>query len=164
MKEKNIGNNLISKMLFLGFIIASSILLEGCFGSPDASPEAEATAKKFENTPDSAVVYIYYAFSRPANAVSALKPHSLYLDDSLFVGKFDLESFFRLVINPGVHKLSVESNTLSFKADSGKIYFVGMQEERDRFGNWSPELFMQTVDSVSKSKIRGYNLLKAGVK
>lgn len=169
MKEKNIGKNLISNLLFFEFIIVSSILLWGCSGSPKASPEENAEAKRFEPISDSAVVYIFHGFS-PAGAVAALEPHLLYLDDYIFVGKFNIESFFRLVIYTGIHKLTVKEqrtswdNTLSFKADFGKIYFIEMEEKRDKFGYWGPELSMLTDDSVAKSRIRGYTLLKTGVK
>jgi hypothetical protein len=148
------------KDLGKGFItiIFSLILLVGCFGSPKAPKEEENTAKTFLKDPNNSVIYIYRGWAQ------ATRTFRLYLDDNL-IGESNNNSFFRIVSQPGTHKLTLTNvrnvafDTLSLSTEAGKVYYVEIK------GNpiFASKLKLALIaDQEAMQKIREYSLLKAG--
>ena len=144
------------KNLGKGLIIISFIFLVGCIGSPEAPKEEEDTAKKFLKDPNNAVIYTYRGWAQ------AMRTLRLYLDDNL-VGESNNNSFFRIVSQPGTHKLTLTNvrnvalDILSFSTEADKVYYIEIKGD---------PIFVSrltlTSDQEAMQKIRQYSLLKTG--
>lgn len=139
-------------------LVAYMMMLVGCIGSPNASKEEEDTAKKFVKDPNNAVIYIYRGWTQ------ATRTFRLYLDGNL-VGESNNNSFFRIVTNPDIHKLTVtnvrniELDTLSISTDADNIYYVEIQGNALIVSELKLALM---ADQKAMQEIRQYNLLKTG--
>ena len=148
------------KLLGKRFIIMTSMmLLVGCFGSPNASKEEEDIAKKFIKDPNNTVIYIYRGWAQ------ATQTFRLYLDDNL-IGESNNNSFFRIVSQPGIHKMTLTNvrnvalDTLSFSTEADKVYYVEIK------GNpiFVSKLKLALIaNQEAMQKIREYSLLKTGI-
>ena len=94
-------------------------LLAGCVQIPH-SPE-EIQAKKFENVPDKAVIYIVRAYPGGFDGHGALT-----LDDAATITMFG-GNFYRWEVPPGPHQITgvgPDMSRLIVNAEAGKLYFV----------------------------------------
>src|SRR4030067_198919 len=73
--------------------------------------------------PNNAVIYTYRGWAQ------AMRTLRLYLDDNL-VGESNNNSFFRIVSQPGTHKLTLTNvrnvalDILSFSTEADKVYYI----------------------------------------
>ena len=98
----------------------------GCTSTPQASPERDAAAKRFETRPSSAAVYVYR--NEPG---TALEPDEtvLYVNDRL-IGTTVPGSYFRIDMRAGVHLLQgypPDTGRLKLDVRNGEIYFISLK-------------------------------------
>ena len=148
--------------IFLVLVVSSSILLFiGCMGSPSASKEEEESAKKFLTDPDNSVIYIYRD-----TIVAMMQTFRLYIDDSSLIGEAKNKSFFRIIVQPGTHTITVTNmrnvalENMSISTDAGKVYYVELQLGANPISG-IPKLKV-VEEKESQKKIQGCSLLKTG--
>jgi hypothetical protein len=104
-------------------VLVFSVYIAGCATVPMASDEEDVARKEFAAPPqDSAGLYIY----RNSTLGGALKKN-VYVDGE-FIGESAPKTYFYVVVKPGSHVLSTESefsdNSLELHAESGQNYFI----------------------------------------
>ena len=122
MITKSCSKPAIAIKLLLGTAMMLGLFVTGCASVPLASPEADATAKRFAAPADGkAGVYIY----RNSFVGQALK--KTVSVDGRVLGATANKVYFYTTVTPGAHTLSTESefgdNTLEFTANAGLNYF-----------------------------------------
>jgi len=111
----------------LSLAAAAAILISGCASVPQASPGRDADAKQFNTQPSAATIYVY----RPD--LSGLDPDRtdpvLWADGRL-IGETLPQSYFRLDLPPGRHRLSGEAGDIGrieLDTSAGELYFVSLR-------------------------------------
>jgi hypothetical protein len=95
--------------------------LGGCASVPQAMRDRDAEAKQFLTHPATSAIYVYRTDTNPAEADT-----TLYVDGRL-VGATLQKSFFRVDVNPGVHRINgmgPDQGSLSIETRPGQVYFV----------------------------------------
>jgi hypothetical protein len=110
------------KTMLLLVLVASAFMV-GCATVPMATDEEDSARKEFAPPPEeSAGLYVY----RNSSFGGALKK-SVYIDGKL-IGESAPMTYFYLVVTPGEHVLSTESefsdNSLEVTLQGGKNHFV----------------------------------------
>jgi len=127
MKRSSLTTNIMSIVWWIIISIVSSFLCIGCPGSPSAPKAEQEAAKKFVPEPGKAIIYIYRD-----TMVAAIQMFRIYLDGGL-VGDSKNQAFFRQVVTPGPHQISVSNlrgthrDSLSISTDAGKIYYIELE-------------------------------------
>ena len=104
------------------FLLAA---LTGCASVPEATPERDAEAKRFETRPGAAAVYV---FRNDFASTARLEDSVLYVDDRL-VGATLPGTFFRIDVTPGVRELhgyGYDAGSLRIRARNGEAHFVAL--------------------------------------
>ncbi len=107
----------------LALIATCALLMAGCAATPEASPQDDASAKRFEPAPGAAIVYLYRADGPGGNGNTAL-----WLDGRL-IGDSVPASYFRVSVRPGKNRLSAfatDAGKLEFETRGGEVYFVAI--------------------------------------
>lgn len=113
----------MEKLIKVIFIIGVIALLSSCASVKMAAKEEDTTLKQFPVPPaDKAGLYIY----RNSFLGQALTKE-VYVDSNL-IGETANGVYFYLLISPGTHTISTESefgeNSVMFDAEEGKNYFA----------------------------------------
>ena len=98
------------------------LVLAACASTPQASRERDAGAKQFITYPATSGIYIYRPGFRSADEDDSV----LYVDGRL-IGATLARSFFRVDVNPGVHRLNgmgPDQGSLRLETRPGQNYFV----------------------------------------
>lgn len=96
-------------------------ILGGCASTPQASRQRDAEAKQFRTHPATAAIYIYRTDTYAEEADT-----DLYIDGRL-IGATLQRSFFRVDVNPGVHRLNgmgPDQGSLTIETRPDQVYFV----------------------------------------
>ena len=97
-------------------------LLGSCSTTPEAPPEKDADAKRFEPALRGATIYLYRGDLRGGVA-------TIWIDDRL-VGLTSPRSYFRVPVRPGRHRISAAGNDMGrIDVDTREegVYYVEMQ-------------------------------------
>lgn len=130
------------RTLVLLFACAGA-LLTGCAATPEALPIDDATAKRFESAPGTAIVYLYRADPPGGRGTSML-----WLDGRL-VGELLPRTYYRVSVRPGKNLLTAYSSDqarLEFETRGGEVHFVAITTFGEdgsggsMFRNVSPEI------------------------
>jgi hypothetical protein len=100
------------------FLLLAMLLITGCAQLPP--PPEDAVAKRFENMPDRAVIYL----ARHALEPSYIAP--VMLDDQM-IGSTYRGTYMRIEIPAGTHVLrglAGDSGGIRMSVEAGKIYYV----------------------------------------
>ena len=98
-----------------------ALLVSGCASVPMASPEEDRVAKEFKPVPGKAVIYLY------RNEIFGGAIAMQVMLDGKPMGQTGPETYFRWVVNPGPHTITVAAeNVAELKVNTrpGGIYFV----------------------------------------
>lgn len=101
------------------------IALGGCASVPEAAPERNAEARRFETRPGAAALYV---FRNDSPGTPTREDSVLYVDDRL-IGATLPGTFFRVDLLPGVHRLQgygYDQGKLKIRARDGEAYFVAL--------------------------------------
>jgi hypothetical protein len=104
-------------------IAFAGALLGGCAATPEASPQDDAEAKRFDSAPGAAIVYLYRA-----DAPSGRGSSTLWLDDRL-IGESLPYTYFRTSVRPGKNLLTAfagDAGRLAFETSGGEVYFIAI--------------------------------------
>jgi len=123
-----------------GLAAAALLVLSACASTPEATPERNEEAKRFEAVTRDAVVYVY----RPDRGTGAAEA-TLWANGRL-VGISLPRTFFRVIVLPGRTVLHTSGS------DTGRIEF-------DTRGNDVTYIEMQTLDE--QSPVTRFKLLPA---
>jgi hypothetical protein len=99
--------------------------LGGCASVPEAAPERDAEAKRFETRAGAAAVYI---FRNDFPGTAELEDSVLYVDGRL-IGATLPGTFFRVDVMPGVRELhgyGYDAGSLRIRAREGEAHFVAL--------------------------------------
>jgi hypothetical protein len=99
------------------------LLVAACASTPQASPERDAEARRFETHPGAATLYVYRS---PFN--TATDDNVLYVDGRL-IGSTLPGGYFRVNLPPGRHTLhgtGPDGGKLTFDVRPGTLYFVDL--------------------------------------
>ena len=99
--------------------------LAGCASTPEAAPERDAEAKRFETRAGAASVYV---FRNDFPGTARLEDSVLYVDDRLIGGTLP-GTFFRVDVLPGVRELhgyGYDAGSLRIRARDGEAHFVAL--------------------------------------
>jgi len=110
---------ILKKLPLIAVLLA---VLAGCASTPQASRQRDAAAKQFITYPASSAIYVY----RPDERVPDDDDTVLYVDGRI-IGATLPRSFFRVNVNPGVHKLNgigPDQGSLRLETRPGRNYFV----------------------------------------
>jgi hypothetical protein len=108
-------------------LAALALVAAGCASTPQASPERDAQAKKFETDPRSATLYVYRLDLRDADDDGG--DSVLYVDQKL-IGSTVAGSYFVMRLRTGVHTFSGVANDqgkLKLEVRAGGLYFVWLK-------------------------------------
>ncbi|HSB49612.1 MAG TPA: DUF2846 domain-containing protein [Burkholderiales bacterium] len=106
-------------------ILLIAVLVAGCTSTPQATPERDADAKRFDSRHDAATIYVY----RDEFATSPSDDTVLYVDDRL-IGSTLPKTFFRFDVRAGtrlLHGYGYDQGTLKIDARDGEIYFISLK-------------------------------------
>ena len=98
--------------------------LGGCASTPEASPQSDAEAKRFESAPRTAIIYLYRA-DTPSNGGAS----TLWIDGRL-VGQSVPATYFRVLARPGHNSIWASGNDtgrIEIETRESGVYFVAMQ-------------------------------------
>jgi hypothetical protein len=112
-------------MRMLRYFLLAVVLLAGCTSTPQATPERDAEAKRFETRPDAATIYVY----RDEFATSPSDDTVLYVDDRL-IGSTLPRTFFRFDVRAGERQLlglGFDQGRLRIDTHDGELYFVSLR-------------------------------------
>ena len=99
-------------------------LLGGCASTPEASPQSDAEAKRFESAPRAAIIYLYRADTPGGSGTS-----TIWIDGRI-VGQTLPATYFRVPVRPGRNRISAyasDQGQLEIETREGGIYFVSMR-------------------------------------
>ena len=136
------------RAFYLFFAIAVAGLLAGCAATPEASPQDDAAAKRFESAPNAAIVYLYRGDS-PSNRGLT----TLWLDNRL-IGELPPASYFRVSVRPGKNLLTAyagDNARLELDTRSGEVYFVAISIRG--FDAASGSEFRQVTPAIGRTQI-----------
>lgn len=108
-------------------LAALALAATGCASTPQASPERDAQARKFETDPRSATVYVYRLDLRGSDDDGG--DSVLYVDQKL-IGSTLPGSYFVVRLRGGVHAFSGIANDqgrLKLEVQNGGLYFVWLK-------------------------------------
>jgi hypothetical protein len=132
-------------------------LLGGCASTPEASPDTDADAKRFESAPNAAIIYLYRPLAPGGNAAS-----TLWVDGRL-IGETLSTTFFRVAVRPGRNRISAsgsDAGRLEIDTQAAGIYFVETQVLGDAQGA-STTFFRSVAPATGKAAIlRCCNMLE----
>lgn len=97
--------------------------LGACASTPEASPQSDAEAKRFESTARAAIIYLYRA-DTPGGGTS-----TIWLDGRI-VGQSLPATYFRVAVRPGRNRISgyaSDTGQIEVETRAGGIYFVAMR-------------------------------------
>jgi hypothetical protein len=126
----------------LAGVVLFAAMATGCASVPMATPEADATAKKFQVAPDKANLYIY----RNESMGAAVKMKVLI--DGQPAGQTAAKTYVMRTVDPGSHVVTSKAeneSTLTVDAVAGQNYFL-WQEVKMGFG--SARSSLQLVDEA----------------
>ncbi len=138
--------------LRLMVIALLALLVSGCASVPMASPEEDRVAKQFRPTPGKATIYLY------RNEIFGGAIAMQVMLDGRPMGQTGPETYFRWVVEPGRHTISVAAENvaeLSIDTRPGGIYFVwqeikmGLFMARTRLELVDPQRGMAGVNESS---------------
>jgi hypothetical protein len=137
--------------------VAASCLVAACASTPEATPERDAEAKRFESDLRFAVIYIY----RPEPAGSA--PAATLFADGRIVGDSLPATFFRVIAQPGRNRLEGTAGDIGhieINTHPGGVYYVQMLVPGD--AEQSPQSVFTAVPAEQAQAIirRCCNLLE----
>lgn len=107
----------------LGILVLLLAGLGGCASTPQAGRQEDAAAKQFHSEPATSVIYVYRA-----DMHSDEEDTDLYVDGRL-IGATLPGSYFRVDVNPGVHRLNgmgPDQGSLTLETRPGQVYFVNL--------------------------------------
>lgn len=96
-------------------------VLGGCASTPQASRQRDAQAKQFISHPATSAIYVYRTDTYVEEADT-----TLYIDGRL-IGSTLQRSFFRVDVNPGVHRLNgmgPDQGSLTIETRPDQVYYV----------------------------------------
>ncbi len=108
-----------------------ALLFAGCAQLPPTPQDIQA--KKFENVPDKAVIYIVRA------PIDSYETGTISLDDNAQITTFR-GTYYRWEVVPGPHRIAGyagESGWVKLDAQAGKMYFVQHTVIGSRRGGWA---------------------------
>ena len=106
----------------LPLLMLTLALLGGCSTTPEATPEKDADARRFDPALRGATIYLYRGDLRGGVA-------TIWIDDRL-VGLTSPRTYFRVPVRPGRHRISVSGDDMGrIDVDTKEegVYFVEMQ-------------------------------------
>jgi hypothetical protein len=124
-------------------ILASALLCAACASTPEATPERDAEAKRFEPVTRDAVIYVYRDDSWGTGGIT-----TLFANDQL-VGSSLPGTYFRIIVLPGRTVLSTmapDSGRIEVETRGNDVVFVEMRTTggdsppRSHFRRMPPEL------------------------
>ncbi len=124
-------------------------LLGGCAATPEASPQSDAEAKRFESAPRTAVVYLYRADSPSVGGTGTLWA------DGRLVGQTLAKTYFRLILRPGRNHINAAGNDLGrieIQTQENEVYFVAMDVLGEDEGSTST-IFRSVPSAAGKAQI-----------
>ena len=104
--------------------VAVACVLAACASTPQATPERNAEALRFEADLRAAVIYIY----RPENTGSA--PAAVVFLDGRIVGDSLPATFFRVIAQPGRNRIegtAGDTGRIELATHPGGIYYIEMR-------------------------------------
>jgi hypothetical protein len=99
-------------------------VLGGCAATPEAAPESDADAKRFESAPRVAIIYLYRADNPGSSATS-----TIWVDGRI-VGQTLPATYFRVAVRPGRNRIAAfasDQGRLEIDTREGGVFFVAMQ-------------------------------------
>ena len=123
--------------------------ISGCAATPEASPQSDAEAKRFESAPRAAIIYLYRA-DTPNNGTTA----TIWVDGRL-VGETVQATYFRVLARPGHNRISASGHDmglLEIDTRENEVYFVAMQVLGDE-ENSSSTVFRSMPPAAGKAEI-----------
>ena len=104
------------------YTVIAALLCAACAATPEATPERDAEAKRFEAASRSAVIYLYRGdFSSPGVTTITV--------DGRLVGQSLPRTYFRVIAWPGRNRIQAtgaDAGRLEIQTDDGGVYFVSM--------------------------------------
>ena len=126
--------------MFIRSLIAlcAVALCAGCASTPQATPERDAEARRFEPVTREAVIYIY----RPGIALSG--PETTLWVDNRLVGTSLPGTFFRVIVRPGevtLYGVGYDQGSLPLRVKRGESAFVALNvvNGRSQFRQVAPD-------------------------
>ena len=105
-------------------VAALLALLAACASTPEASPELDREAKRFDTHPGSSTIYVY------RTDTPSLQDDSVLWINGRLIGATLPRTFFQIHLNPGLQRLAgygVDNGTLVLDTRPGEAYFVRLQ-------------------------------------
>lgn len=99
-------------------------LLGACASTPQAPPQTDAEAKRFESAPRAAIIYLYRADTPGGSGTP-----TIWIDGRI-VGQTLPATYFRVPVRPGRNRISAyagDQGRLEIETRAGGIYFVSMR-------------------------------------
>lgn len=126
-------------------LILSLILMYGCASINSASPELDASAKKFEKNPSTSQVYVYRN-----ETLGAALSMPVTVDGEL-AGTTGPNSFFKFDLPAGKHTLTSQGDesTIDIDTENGELYFIWQEVKMGAFSGGS---HLQLVDEEKGKK------------
>jgi hypothetical protein len=124
-------------------------LVGGCAATPEASPQSDAEAKRFETAPRTAIIYLYRA-DTPSNGATA----TIWVDGRL-IGESVPATYFRVLARPGHNRISAsghDTGRLEIDTRANEVYFVAMQVLGDA-ENSSSTIFRSMPPAAANAEI-----------
>jgi hypothetical protein len=124
-------------------------LLGGCASTPEAPPDTDADAKRFEGAPNAAIIYLYRPLLPGGNAAS-----TIWVDGRL-IGETLLTTYFRVPVRPGRNRIrasGADLGRLEIDTQADGVYFVEMQVLGESQGA-SSTIFRSAAPEIAKTTI-----------
>jgi hypothetical protein len=124
-----------------GAALAALLLITaGCASVPEAAPERDAEAKRFETSPGAATLYV---FRNDSSGTQSSEDSVLYIDDRLIGGTVP-GTYFRVDLTAGEHELhgfGYDQGSFRLRASQGQAHFVALNVigGTSRFAPVAPE-------------------------
>ena len=121
--------------------------LGGCASVPEAAPERDAEAKRFETRAGAAALYV---FRNDFASSARLEDSVLYVDGRL-VGATLPGTFFRVDVTPGtreLHGYGYDAGNLRIRAREGEVHFVALNvvDGTSRFAPVAPAAAQREIE------------------
>jgi len=121
--------------------------LAGCSTTPEASPQSDADAKRFETAARASIIYLYRADLW--GGVS-----TIWIDDRL-IGQSVAGTYFRVSVRPGRHRIAVsgsDQGRIVIETTEDSVHFVEMRVYGDSEGAYTT-IFRSVSPELGKSTI-----------
>lgn len=126
--------------------VVTAGVLSGCASVPMSSPEADASAKRFQPRPGVANIYLYR--NETFGAAIAM---TVSLDGKV-MGRTGPQTFFLWEVPPGRHEVQSHTenlSTLAIDVEAGRSYYVWQEV---KMGMWQPGSLLQLMPEAEGRK------------